>query len=91
MELPDGSTVEMFGNGGGMTVAMDLTRMLGYQVNVLDQIPMDVRLREGGDASVPIVLSHPDSTVAKAFNNIVDQLLEQRESIVGQSLGIQPH
>ena len=91
MELPDGSTVEMFGNGGGMTVAMDLTRMLGYQVNVLDQIPMDVRLREGGDAGVPIVLSHPDSTVAKAFNNIVDQLLEQRESIVGQSLGIQPH
>lgn len=91
MELPDGSKVEMFGSGGGMTVAMDLTRILGYRVNVLGQIPMDVRLREGGDAGMPIVLSEPESSVAKTFGSIVDQLLQQRQSLVGQSLGINPN
>lgn len=91
MELPDGSKVEMFGSGGGMTVAMDLTRILGYRVNVLGQVPMDVRLREGGDEGTPIVLTHPESTVAQTFTSIVDQLLQQRQSLVGQSLGINPN
>ncbi len=91
MELPDGSKVEMFGSGGGMTVAMDLTRILGYRVNVLGQVPMDVRLREGGDEGTPIVLTHPESTVAQTFNSIVDQLLQQRQSLVGKSLGINPN
>ena len=91
MELPDGSKVEMFGSGGGMTVAMDLTRILGYRVNVLGQVPMDVRLREGGDEGTPIVLTHPESTVAQTFNFIVDQLLQQRQSLVGKSLGINPN
>lgn len=91
MELPDGSKVEMFGSGGGMTVAMDLTRILGYRVNVLGQVPMDVRLREGGDEGTPIVLTHPESTVAQTFNSIVDQLLQQRQSLVGKSLGISPN
>lgn len=91
MELPDGSKVEMFGSGGGMTVAMDLTRILGYRVNVLGQVPMDVRLRESGDEGTPIVLTHPESTVAQTFNSIVDQLLQQRQSLVGKSLGISPN
>ena len=91
MELPDGSKVEMFGSGGGMTVAMDLTRILGYRVNVLGQVPMDGRLREGGDEGTPIVLTHPESTVAQTFNSIVDQLLQQRQSLVGKSLGINPN
>lgn len=91
MELPDGSKVEMFGSGGGMTVAIDLTRILGYRVNVLGQVPMDVRLREGGDEGTPIVLTHPESTVAQTFNSIVDQLLQQRQSLVGKSLGINPN
>ena len=91
MELPDGSKGEMFGSGGGMTVAMDLTRILGYRVNVLGQVPMDVRLREGGDEGTPIVLTHPESTVAQTFNSIVDQLLQQRQSLVGKSLGINPN
>jgi len=30
MDMPDGSKVEMFGSGGGLSVAMDLTRALGY-------------------------------------------------------------
>ena len=31
---------------------------------LLGQVPLDVRLREGGDAGVPLVLGDPDSPAA---------------------------
>lgn len=88
MEMPDGSTVEMFGSGGGLSVAMDLTRALGYPISVLGQVPMDVRLREGGDSGEPIVTAHPDSPAAQTFNEIADSLIKQKESLVGKPLGL---
>ncbi|MFY9190317.1 MAG: Mrp/NBP35 family ATP-binding protein [Lawsonella sp.] len=88
MDMPDGSKVEMFGSGGGLSVAMDLTRALGYHISVLGQVPMDVRLREGGDEGKPIVTAHPDSPAAKTFNEIADSLIEQKESLVGKPLGL---
>ncbi|HHY07207.1 MAG TPA: Mrp/NBP35 family ATP-binding protein [Corynebacteriales bacterium] len=88
MDMPDGSKVEMFGSGGGLSVAMDLTRALGYHIGVLGQVPMDVRLREGGDEGKPIVTAHPDSPAAKTFNEIADSLIEQKESLVGKPLGL---
>lgn len=88
MEMPDGSKVEMFGSGGGLSVAMDLTRALGYRIGVLGQVPMDVRLREGGDSGKPIVTTHPESPAAKTFYDIADQLIKQKESLVGKPLGL---
>src|SRR5262249_39719826 len=38
-----------------------------YQVSCLGEIPLDGRIREGGDAGNPIVLSSPESPAAKAF------------------------
>src|SRR5690606_5231942 len=61
MELPDGSHIEPFGSGGGKTVAEALTRDVGAEVPLLGQVPLDTRLREGGDAGVPLVLSDPDA------------------------------
>lgn len=56
--------VDVFGTGGGQTVADALTRATGATVPVLGSIPIDVRLREGGDDGNPVVLAAPDSPPA---------------------------
>src|SRR6201991_2004975 len=53
--------VDVFGTGGGQKVADGLTKTTGTNVPVLGSIPIDVRLREGGDDGRPVVLSNPDS------------------------------
>ncbi len=57
--------VDVFGSGGGARVAEGLTRTVGAEVPVLGAIPIDVRLREGGDEGKPVVLSDPDSPVRR--------------------------
>ncbi|MFD0820412.1 Mrp/NBP35 family ATP-binding protein, partial [Micromonospora zhanjiangensis] len=59
LELPDGSRMEVFGSGGGATVAESLTRVVGAQVPLLGQIPLDTRVREAGDSGTPVVLAEP--------------------------------
>ena len=55
MEMPDGSKMEVFGTGGGETVARRLTQITGGKVELLGQVPLDTELREGGDKGTPIV------------------------------------
>ncbi|MBM7079519.1 MULTISPECIES: Mrp/NBP35 family ATP-binding protein [Micromonospora] len=90
LELPDGSRMEVFGAGGGQEVADSLSRTIGAQVPLLGQIPMDSRVREGGDAGTPIVLSAPDAPAAKALHQVADRLAVRRESLLGKSLGLKP-
>src|ERR1700724_3487263 len=65
-----GEQTEVFGSGGGATVAAALSRLGGTQVPLLGQVPIDVRLREGGDAGMPLVLGDPDSPAALALRKI---------------------
>ena len=88
MELPDGSKMEVFGTGGGETVSHRLTRITGAEVPLLGQVPLDPRLREGGDAGTPIVRSEPESAAAKSLTSIADKLYTRRESLAGKSLGL---
>ncbi|GAA1411209.1 Mrp/NBP35 family ATP-binding protein [Catellatospora coxensis] len=90
LELPDGSKMEVFGAGGGQTVADSLTRLTGASVPLLGQIPLDTGVREAGDDGVPAVLAGPDSPAGKALNAIADRLALRRESLVGKSLGLSP-
>jgi ATP-binding protein involved in chromosome partitioning len=90
LELPDGSRMEVFGAGGGQTVADSLTRLTGAQVPLLGQIPLDTGVREAGDDGVPVVLSAPDSPAGSALNAVADRLAVRRESLVGRSLGLSP-
>jgi ATP-binding protein involved in chromosome partitioning len=53
-------TSEVFGSGGGERLAADL------DVPFLGSIPLDARLREAGDAGVPLVISDPDTEVSDA-------------------------
>ena len=90
LELPDGSRLEVFGSGGGRAVADSLTRALGHEVPLLGQVPLDVRVREGGDAGVPVVLGDPDSPAATALRGIARGLSRRRQSLVGKQLGLSP-
>ena len=40
---------------------------------------IDPEIRKGGDSGVPIVESHPESTAAKAFNQIAETILNAIE------------
>ena len=67
LAMPDGSQLQVFGEGGGQQVAERLSRTVGADVPLLGQIPLDPALVAAGDAGVPIVLSAADSPVGKAL------------------------
>jgi ATP-binding protein involved in chromosome partitioning len=90
LELPDGSRMEVFGSGGGQTVADSLTTLMGAQVPLLGQVPLDTRVREAGDAGTPIVLAEPDAPAAVALDRVADRLAVRRESLIGKPLGLRP-
>ncbi len=57
---------------------------------LLGQVPLDTRLREGGDAGAPIVLTDPDAPSAKELLGIADRLSGRARGLVGRSLGLSP-
>jgi ATP-binding protein involved in chromosome partitioning len=85
-----GEQVDVFGSGGGETVAEALTRATGTKVPVLGQIPIDVRLREGGDNGLPLTASDPDSPAAQVLIGIADKIATRSRGLVGMSLGVSP-
>ncbi|HET9655033.1 MAG TPA: Mrp/NBP35 family ATP-binding protein [Kineosporiaceae bacterium] len=90
MPMPDGSRVELFGSGGGQTVAGSLGRVTGAEVPLLGQVPLDVALREGGDDGRPVVLSAPDSPAGQALREVARSLSKRARSLAGRSLGLTP-
>ena len=85
-----GETVDVFGTGGGEAVAAALTRVTGATVPLLGQVPIDVRLREGGDKGVPLVLTDPDSAAAKQLTEIAATLANRSRGLAGRRLGLTP-
>jgi ATP-binding protein involved in chromosome partitioning len=80
--------MELFGAGGGQAVAESLTALTGSKVGLLGQVPIDVAIREGGDAGTPIVLDGLDSAASRAFGAIADTLAARQRSLVGRPLGL---
>ena len=90
LSLPDGSTLEVFGSGGGARVAETLSTRFGYDVPLLGQIPLDPALREGGDAGKPIVDSDPTAPAAQALTDIATTLAGRGRGLAGLQLGLTP-
>ncbi|HSS23580.1 MAG TPA: Mrp/NBP35 family ATP-binding protein [Mycobacterium sp.] len=88
--LPDGSTLQVFGEGGGEQVAERLSRAVGADVPLLGQIPLDPALVAAGDSGIPIVLSAPDSPAGKELRSVADGLSSRRRGLAGVSLGLDP-
>ncbi|ADL10276.1 Mrp/NBP35 family ATP-binding protein [Corynebacterium pseudotuberculosis] len=88
MVLPDGTVMDVFGSGGGEAMAERLQTLTGTTVPLLGSVPLDPRLREGGDAGVPLALGAPDSPAGQAIHAIADKLVVRRESLAGKTLGL---
>ena len=69
---PDtGQRYEIFGYGGAERAAEEL------KVPFLGRLPLDQRVREGGDIGRPIVAVEPDSPIAEDFRKLAQQLAAQ--------------
>jgi ATP-binding protein involved in chromosome partitioning len=90
LDLPDGSRLELFGSGGGQAVANSLAAATGTRVPLIGQVPIDQRIREGGDDGRPVVLYQPDSPAAAALRSVADILAGRQASLIGRSLGLTP-
>ena len=85
-----GEIVDVFGTGGGEAVAAALTRVTGAPVPLLGKVPIDVRLREGGDKGVPLVLSDPGAAAAQQLTEIAATLANRSRGLSGRRLGLTP-
>jgi len=56
-----GHTEHIFGSGGGARMAAQ------YGVQLLGELPLDIRIREDADGGSPTVVSEPGSTRAQAY------------------------
>lgn len=90
LEMPDGGRMELFGSGGGAVLTGRLTAAMGADVPLLGQIPLDIKLREGGDSGAPIVIGQPDTPAAKALTGIAANLASRPRGLAGMKLGLQP-
>src|SRR5690348_5808337 len=85
-----GEMVDVFGTGGGKAVADALTRITGTQVPILGQVPIDPRLRQGGDDGIPLVLSDPDAPAARQLAAVAETLASRSRGLSGRRLGLTP-
>jgi ATP-binding protein involved in chromosome partitioning len=85
-----GELVDVFGSGGGQAVAESLTKLVGAPVPLLGSVPIDPRVREGGDTGTPIVVAAPDSAAAQAFDAIAADLAGKTRGLAGRPLTLTP-
>ena len=64
----DGTRYELFGSGGGATLAADLG------VPLLGQVPLVPAVRQGGDEGRPVTAADPDSEAALVFTALAGKL-----------------
>jgi len=66
-----GHAEHVFGEGGGEAMARQ------YAVPLLGSLPLDIRIREDGDAGTPVVVAQPDGAIAAAYMAAATRLLEE--------------
>ena len=82
--------LEVFGAGGADRVAATLGARFGYEVPVLARVPLDERLRAGGDEGAPIVVTDPDSVAARELTSLARTLIGRGRGLAGMQLGLSP-
>ncbi len=62
---------EIFGKGGGQRIATQ------FGVPFLGQVPLQPRVREGGDAGRPVVVTDPEAPESMAFREVAGAIAQQ--------------
>jgi ATP-binding protein involved in chromosome partitioning len=78
LPMPDGSVLPVFGSGGGERTAQE------FGVPLLAQIPIDLAIREGGDAGTPVACG--DTSTGQLFHDLALKLV----SILDTKRGSEP-
>ena len=73
-KMPDGKVVDIFGAGGGKKLAEQ------YGLSLLGSIPIDVKVREGGDCGQPIV-NDENHEITAIYKNIAEQVTKALENL----------
>ncbi|MEU1970161.1 Mrp/NBP35 family ATP-binding protein [Microbacterium sp. NPDC019599] len=87
--LPDGTTLDFFGSGGGAAVAEALSAP-DAPVPLLASIPLSPALRTDADAGIPVVVAHPDDAASLAIAELAASLATQPRGLSGRSLPLRP-
>ncbi|HET7291208.1 MAG TPA: Mrp/NBP35 family ATP-binding protein [Vicinamibacteria bacterium] len=66
-----GERTDIFGRGGGQRMAQDMG------IPFLGEVPIDTRVRSGGDEGRPIVAAAPDALAAQAFEAVAGKVAAQ--------------
>jgi len=66
----DGNHYDIFGSGGGVTLADDLG------VELLGSVPIDPCVASGGDSGDPIVVTYPDGPAGSAMTAVATRITE---------------
>ena len=72
-----GHHAHIFGEGGGKRLAADM------QVPLLGEVPLDIQVREAGDAGSPTTVSAPTSAAGRAFRDVAQRLMAELDAPVG--------
>ncbi|WP_456283423.1 P-loop NTPase [Microbacterium sp. JZ101] len=87
LTLPDGTSLALFGEGGGAAVAAALSAD-GHEVPLLASVPLSPALRAGGDAGDPVVVSHPEDPAALAIAEVAARLAAEPRRLAGRKLPV---
>lgn len=87
--LPDGTTVDVFGEGGGRAVAAGLSDGK-TAVPLLASVPLSPALRADADAGMPVVVAHPDDPAALAIRVVAERLAARPRGLAGRPLPMRP-
>ena len=68
-----GEVTDIFKSGGGQKTAEE------FNIQFLGRVPIEPAIVLSGDNGMPVVISHPDSESAKAFDSIVDKIVKTVE------------
>ncbi len=70
-----GARTDIFDHGGARKFAEE------NGLSFLGEIPIDVKIREGGDKGKPIVVADPTSPVAQAFEDVARNIVEKIKAL----------
>ncbi|MDY0828838.1 Mrp/NBP35 family ATP-binding protein [Microbacterium sp. BG28] len=89
MTLPDGTTFDLFGSGGGDRIARELSTD-AETVEVIARVPLSPALRRGGDTGEPVVRLAPQDAASLAIQQVADRILRSGRSLSGRPLPVTP-
>jgi ATP-binding protein involved in chromosome partitioning len=89
LTLPDGSTLEIFGSGGGQKVADSLTEYSGKPVSLLAKVPISVALREGSDNGNPLVINNPEDPAALEIAKVAKLIANAKLPATNRTLKVE--